>query len=347
MLAVENRTVVMANQSAQKLYGSELIGKPARRMLPDHILDHQAEEFVCSAEVCDKSFSASVRRVGETQYVSLKPLEQPRDTGDFISGFLMNSLLSSLFNVGTTIDLLYKDFNGKMDAKLQKRLSMLNHNYFCLRHSILNLNTVLALKKNTLYIDRRPIDLYRVCNDLVGTVRRITVGIGISLEFDSSIDYLLTELDTELTERIILNILCNSFSHTPRGGTVSMRLDKSGDNAVISIDDKGDGIPAELMGNIFSRYEEPLGPETLSHPSTGGLGLGIARGLAEKQGGALIIESRKGAGTSVRILLPLRLSGRLQLGSEGLIPRNCGMKGILTEFAWILDAGYFSEKYTD
>lgn len=347
MLAVEKGRISYANKAAERLFEQELIGRSAAGLLPDHILAERSPEFVCSALIGDRSFSASVRRSREALYVSLFPAPKPDSNTDFVSDHLMNTLQSSLFNIGLAIDRVRAYSGSTEGAKTAEYLSILSHNYYSLRHALNNLNTAIALKDDKLFLSRKPVDLAQLCSEVVTTVSHLVKKKNITLEFSTPIGELLAYLDPEKTERVILNILCNSCSHTQPGGKVTLRLEKSGDNALIAIDDKGCGIPAELMSNIFSRYEEPLSHSTLKYPSTGGLGLGIAKGITEKHGGAMIIESREGVGTSVRILLPLNTSYMATLESSGMPYSNFGMSMILTELATLLDHECYTEKYMD
>jgi signal transduction histidine kinase len=70
----------------------------------------------------------------------------------------------------------------------------------------------------------------------------------------------------------------------------------------LSVQDSGPGIPLELLEHIFDRFDR--GETDASVPGFG-LGLPIAKALAEGQGGTIQIESEVGTGTRVTVLLPL------------------------------------------
>lgn len=346
MLAVTDGRISHANSFAVQLFGSSLVGSAAVGIIPDHILANPSDSFVASARIDSASYSASVARVSGTMYISLSPEKSKLRPSELLSDSLMNSMLSTLFNIGLAIDRVSAE-TGEKSGKLEEYLAILNHSYFNMRHSLSNLSTALALKRDEMPFSFRAVDLARLCSELVSTVSVMSSGKGIELSFSTQHGELFAWADAEKVERIILNIISNSLAHTPRGGKISIGLEASGDTAYISVDDNGRGIPAAEMGNLFSKYENELDAGSLSSVSTGGLGLGIARGLAEAHGGALIIESREGKGTSVRIMLPLRSSCFNTLESRTKDYVNSGMTLILTEMATVLDSDSYTNKYLD
>lgn len=346
MLAVEDHKIVIANTPALRLFGRELAGEPARRVLPPQIFSAAGSEYICSTIIKGSSYSACVRHVGETMYVYFSSDQNTEDSSLYLSEQMMNSLLSSLNNINAAAYLMGKRLEPSADEKLLRYMAVLRHNYFCLHHNLLNLDTLLKLDKGQLYLHRRDLNLALLCSGLVSSVSHLTAKYGVELDFSTAHGELNAELDHEKTERIILNILSNCYAHSGCSRIV-MRLERSGNSALISIDDNGCGIPQNRLANLFSRWEPPLGTSPLTDMATGKLGLKVARGLAQAQDGALVLSSVPGSGTSVRILLPLETSGRLVLRSETDFPPGCGMHGLLSELAWLLDDSYFEEKYTD
>ena len=85
----------------------------------------------------------------------------------------------------------------------------------------------------------------------------------------------------------------------PEGGVLRIRVRTRDDSVTLSIEDEGAGIPEEVRHRIF----EPF----FSHGKSEGIGLGmlIARKIAEEHGGAIAVESEEGVGTIVRFELPI------------------------------------------
>jgi signal transduction histidine kinase len=142
------------------------------------------------------------------------------------------------------------------------------------------------------------VDISALCADIVSTAASFARQRGVEVKFDGCGDA-LSSADGELMELMMLNLLTNSLMHTDKGGFVRLGVSSYDGGIMLSVDDSGCGIAPEVLRDIFSRYRRTL---SLSDMSEGaGLGLAIARGIAEKHGGALIIESRPGYGASVRV----------------------------------------------
>ena len=106
-------------------------------------------------------------------------------------------------------------------------------------------------------------------------------------------------LDANLIRQAALNLLLNALQAMPRGGELSVRARREGDDAVVEVADTGVGIPAEMRDRIFHIYVS-------TKPGGTGLGLPTARRIIEEHGGALTVESEVGKGSTFRIRLPLR-----------------------------------------
>jgi signal transduction histidine kinase len=110
-------------------------------------------------------------------------------------------------------------------------------------------------------------------------------------------------------ERVLYNLLANALRHTPSDGAVAVVLEPLADELQISVEDTGTGLPAEGGRLIFERVWRGDVARKTSSGGGAGLGLAIARGLVEAQGGRIWAETRVGGGTRVSFTLP-RLASR-------------------------------------
>ncbi len=110
--------------------------------------------------------------------------------------------------------------------------------------------------------------------------------------------------DREAIEKIMGKLLRNAVKFTPSGGRVAVRCRLIDGAMNIYVEDSGVGIPPEALARIGRPFEQINSP--LQNGIKGsGLGLAIARSLAELHGGSLRIRSTVGAGTLVRVRLPV------------------------------------------
>jgi heavy metal sensor kinase len=114
--------------------------------------------------------------------------------------------------------------------------------------------------------------------------------------------------DPDLVGRLLLNLLDNAVKFSPAGGTVDVDLSRDGAGAVVTVTDAGPGIPAEAQARVFERFfraDDARSRVEASETSGAGLGLAIARRIAEAHGGTLVIAESRPGRTTFRVTLPL------------------------------------------
>jgi signal transduction histidine kinase len=102
-------------------------------------------------------------------------------------------------------------------------------------------------------------------------------------------------------ERVLYNLLTNALRHTPSDGSVAVGVAPRADKVEVTVEDTGDGLTAEASKRMFERFWRGDASRT---GGGAGLGLAIARGLVEAQGGRIWAESRPEGGAAVRFTLP-------------------------------------------
>jgi signal transduction histidine kinase len=119
---------------------------------------------------------------------------------------------------------------------------------------------------------------------------------------------------------VVSNVLSNALKFTPAGGAVTVAVERLADGgAALRVSDTGIGIAEADIPRILTPFVQVESTMTRQHAGTG-LGLPIAKALAEMHGGELSIESTPGHGTCFTVDLPLGpRPGRRNVG--GLTPR--------------------------
>ena len=113
--------------------------------------------------------------------------------------------------------------------------------------------------------------------------------------------------------QILVNLLSNAFKFTPEGGSVTLHAVRAADGGLdVAVRDTGIGIAAEDIETVLSAFGQVESAFSRRHHGTG-LGLPLAKSLAELHGGALTLQSVEGKGTTGTIHLPPE-----RVGSEAL-----------------------------
>ena len=148
-------------------------------------------------------------------------------------------------------------------------------------------------------------------------VRTLAAGRGVSIETDAPREMPFRG-DEELIRRMLLNLLDNAIKYTPRGGHVAVKCEARGSDYVLSVSDTGAGIPAEAQAHIFERFyradkarsrEERVDGTIAANGSGAGLGLSIARLVAEAHKGRLELLNSNEAGSVFVATLPAPTAG--------------------------------------
>lgn len=102
-------------------------------------------------------------------------------------------------------------------------------------------------------------------------------------------------------ERLVQNLIDNGIAYA---GAVELSLAHEGGRAAVTVADRGPGLPAELLARVFQPF---VRGDPSRNRATGGIGLGlsIARTIAEDHGGTLTLANRTGGGLEARLTLPL------------------------------------------
>ncbi|MDQ3957890.1 MAG: HAMP domain-containing histidine kinase, partial [Actinomycetota bacterium] len=106
--------------------------------------------------------------------------------------------------------------------------------------------------------------------------------------------------------RVLQNLLQNAIRHTPSDGSVRIYARRDSARVEISVEDTGEGIAQHALERVFEPFWR--GDQARSHPAGSGLGLALAKRIAEALGGDLTVQSAPGEGARFALMLPTHRS---------------------------------------
>jgi signal transduction histidine kinase/ActR/RegA family two-component response regulator len=186
-------------------------------------------------------------------------------------------------------------------------LEVVERNATALKQIIEDVLDVSRIVAGRLRLNVQSVDLPAILQESCATVMPAALAKGVRLE--TVIDPLTTPVsgDPERLQQIVWNLLSNAIKFTPRGGKVQLRLARVNSHVEITVSDTGRGIAADFLPFVFERFRQ--GDATFSREHGGlGLGLAIARQLAELHGGTIAAASDgPGHGATFTLMLPLMI----------------------------------------
>jgi two-component system heavy metal sensor histidine kinase CusS len=152
---------------------------------------------------------------------------------------------------------------------------------------------------------KQPLDLAGEIRAVAEFYEALATETGISLTVETVGD-LVTPVDRSLFQSALGNLVENALAATPRGGRVTVRAERVGQQVRIDVADTGRGIAAENLSRVFDRLYRADAARTGKSASGGaGLGLAIVKSIATLHGGTVSIRSAESSGTIATLQLPV------------------------------------------
>ncbi len=162
---------------------------------------------------------------------------------------------------------------------------------------------VTSAEEGRLSLDQHPIDLDDVVREAVAQVSERLAERAVALDL-SSAPGLVANADPDRIGQVLTNLLENARQHTPPGGAVNVRVTSDPDVVRVTVRDTGEGISAQDLPRVFDRFFRVDAARDRAHGGSG-IGLSIARAIANAHGGALVAASDgPGTGASFSLTLP-------------------------------------------
>jgi PAS domain S-box-containing protein len=266
---------------------------------------YTAEDLGLAEDVAARSALAidSARLYGRAERARVEAEEANRAKDEFLA-VLSHELRTPLTSMLGWLRLLR---TGQLSPdKVAQALEVVERNTRTQAQLINDLLDVSRIITGKLQLDLYPVDVAPIMEEAVESVRRDAEAKGVGLELTMGAAGAGPVLGDPLRlGQIVGNVMANAVKFTSAGGHVRASLAREADTLVITIVDTGIGIEPALLAHIFDRFRQADSTITRRHGGLG-LGLAIARHLAELHGGGVKAESAgTGRGSTFTIRLPL------------------------------------------
>jgi PAS domain S-box-containing protein len=236
-----------------------------------------------------------VRMVGTAQDITeRKRIDELRDSILATVSHELRTPLTAILGFSMTLEERGEDLDDEMRA------------------AIAGILTVQARKLDRLLSDLLDLDRLRLGHmlpsfhetDVVRLVKHVASAFVADHPVTVHGEAVVAEVDGPKLERIVENLIANAVRHTPPGTRIDVSVIREDDGVLITVDDRGSGVPEEEREAIFEAFTR--GGEVLADRPGTGIGLSLVAQFTALHGGRAWVEDNPGGGASFRVFLPNR-----------------------------------------
>ena len=198
-------------------------------------------------------------------------------------------------------NILQRRFNKQGDEQALVYLEKIDRQVNKLTKLINDLLDVSKIQKGKLTYQEERVDLVALIHEIIENVQGTTQTH--TLHFEETKDVQVV-CDKDRLGQVLINLLTNAMKYSPQAENVVVRVSQDSENAIVSVQDFGIGIPQAHQERIFEQFYQVTDPEEKTYPGLG-IGLYISSEIVKRHGGRLWVESCKGEGSTFYFTLPL------------------------------------------
>ncbi len=262
--------------------------------------------------------------------LSLRMAKEQADTANTAkSAFLANmshELRTPLNAIIGFSEMMMKETFGPVGS--DKYIEYMGDIHLSARHLLEIINEVLDMSKieaGRVELDEEQFDMPRLITAVTRMMASRAFSSGLEIIEDVDSDMPAIYADPRLIRQILINLVGNAVKYSKTNGKIYVRAHRTSVGALqVIVEDEGIGIPKERLADALEPFGQVKGAHDASGVQGTGLGLPIAKAMAELHGGTLTLESDRDQGTKVIIDLP---SFRIGKGNPLKTPMKSLMEG--------------------
>lgn len=231
-------------------------------------------------------------------------LEELNRQKDHVMGVVAHDLRNPLSVVRGYSDFLLSGATGDLEGEQEEIVVTMRRASDYMLQMVEDLLDFTRIQAGVMELEREPTDLAELVREAMRVVVMIAQQKGIEIAMVLAEDLPEAPLDRHKIRQVIDNLLTNAVKFSHRGSRVELRLERFGEQAHLSVQDHGVGIPPEDLPKVFEAFQKTRAKPTGGERSTG-LGLAIVRNIVSAHGGDIWVESEVGVGSTFHVSLPL------------------------------------------
>ena len=200
-----------------------------------------------------------------------------------------------------------------LDDRQKARLEILDRSAHTLLDLINQILDLSRIEEGRLEIVAQPIDADALVHEVTETLRPLAESKGLTFHVVST-GLRWVSADPVRLRQILFNLLSNAIKFTAEG-QVALDVARTDAGAVFRVSDTGRGIPADQIGQLFTRFAQ-IEAAAVDRRDGAGLGLSIVATLVELMGGRIEVESEAGEGAIFVVTLPLTPAQPVKAGED-------------------------------
>jgi signal transduction histidine kinase/response regulator of citrate/malate metabolism/DNA-binding CsgD family transcriptional regulator len=284
--------------AAERVMGTVVFLFPGGREVPDaesSLLDRCASEC---ASALDRAF------LFEREQRALAEARAAARLRDEVLSIVAHDLRNPVSAIA-----MYASLLGDTDVEREKRRAWARGVHEMtdqIQKLIQDLLDVGKIESGTLTVDTRSVGAQVLVQDAMVMMEPVAAAAGVRIQYEPAGSLPTVNADADRVRQVFSNLLGNAIRFSPAGGAVTIRAESLGNEVLYLVTDSGPGIPLEDRPHLFDRFWQAR------HSRRGGAGLGlaIAKGIVERHGGRIGVESRPGSGSTFFFTLPCPAASR-------------------------------------
>jgi len=235
---------------------------------------------------------------------ALEKTEQLEIEKSLFLNIVAHDLKSSVASIDTTVKSTLSDYRDKIPPDVKHVMGhILKHTNNLLKFIKDFLDFSILRNMNRLQMKFTPLNFLPIVTATVEMYMNQALDKNIKIKLNSAPDIPTIQGIKDYLEHMIANLISNAIIYTPENGSINIKVTSENDEVILTVADTGIGIPEDAFANIFIAFFRADNARKLSSTGTG-LGLPIAKTIAEKHSGIISAKSTEGEGTVFTVKLP-------------------------------------------